>query len=157
MNIDEPVLGPRRAREFLALYSGAQNRIIYVHIITTLQPYAITDAHRHPPSRSTPHPNSMPSTPDTSHTKHFLAHDNEKFPSRMLAEPGPIMVGVEECVVDRQNHCTPDTGGLAAETGTECISQVRGKNTSGGSQVATWKTAKHWTLIGRLILRLCLR
>jgi hypothetical protein len=66
--------------------------------------YEVTDIHKETSNVTIDvltQPNTFP-TYHTSHIKPFIANDNKKYPSRTLAEPGPIMVdGVEEYTVER--------------------------------------------------------
>jgi len=81
--------GEKRVAKFMPRFDG---------------PYEVTGVH---PKASTvsidvpTQPNAYP-TYHTENIKPFIPNDNEKYPSRTLAEPGPIMVdGVEEYTVER--------------------------------------------------------
>jgi len=67
-------------------------------------PYEVTDIHKETSNVTIDvptQPNAFPMY-HTSHIKPYMANDNEKYPSRTLAEPGPIMVdAVEEYTVER--------------------------------------------------------
>jgi KaiC/GvpD/RAD55 family RecA-like ATPase len=81
--------GEKRVAKFMARFDG---------------PFQITDVHKEASTVTIDvptQPNAFP-TYHTSHIKPFMANDAEKYPSRTLAEPGPIMVdGVEEYTVEK--------------------------------------------------------
>jgi len=81
--------GEKRVAKFMPRFDG---------------PYEVTNVHR---EKSTvtidlpTQPNAYP-TYHMEHVKPFIPNDNNKYPSRTLAEPGPIMVdGIEEYTVEK--------------------------------------------------------